>query len=102
LLSKTDRLSDFGKLLHEQWQIKRGMSAQITNANIDSMYEAGMNAGALGGKLLGAGGGGFLMFFAPPERQPAIKAALQSLLYVPAHFDFLGSQIVYFHKDELV
>jgi D-glycero-alpha-D-manno-heptose-7-phosphate kinase len=102
LLSKTDRLADFGRLLHEQWRIKRGMSAQITNANIDAMYEAGMKAGALGGKLLGAGGGGFLMFFASPERQPAIKEALQSLLYVPAHFDFLGSQIVYFHKDELV
>jgi len=102
LLDKRDRIEDFGRRLHEQWQIKRGMSSQITNSGIDAIYETGMKAGALGGKLLGAGGGGFMMFFASPECQPAIKAALQSLLYVPAHFDFLGSQIVYFHQDEVV
>jgi len=99
LLDKRDRVEDFGRLLHEQWQLKRGMSSQITNSGIDAIYQAGMKAGALGGKLLGAGGGGFMMFFAPPERQPAIKAALKSLLHVPVLFDFLGSQIVYFHRD---
>ena len=99
LLDKRDRVEDFGRLLHEQWQIKRGMSSQITNSDIDAIYQAGMKAGALGGKLLGAGGGGFMMFFAPPERQPAIKAALKSLLHVPVAFDHLGSQIVYFHRD---
>lgn len=102
LLDKRNRLEAFGRLLHEQWQIKRGMSAQITNAGIDAIYGTGMKAGALGGKLLGAGGGGFMMFFASPERQPAIRAALGSLLYVPARFDFLGSQIVYFHQDDVV
>lgn len=101
LLDPTDRLRDFGRMLHEQWQIKRAMSSQITNSHIDAIYEAGMKAGALGGKLLGAGGGGFMLFFAPPERQPAIRAALQAYLYVPARFDFLGSQIVYFHKDDV-
>jgi D-glycero-alpha-D-manno-heptose-7-phosphate kinase len=99
LLDKHDRIDDFGRLLHEQWQIKRGMSSQITNSDIDAIYQAGMKAGALGGKLLGAGGGGFMMFFASPEHQPAIKAALQSLLHVPVQFDFLGSQIVYYHED---
>ena len=99
LLDKRDRVEDFGRLLHEQWQLKRGMSSQITNSDIDAIYQAGMKAGALGGKLLGAGGGGFMLFFAPPERQPAIKGALKSLLHVPVLFDYLGSQIVYFHRD---
>jgi len=101
LLDKEGRLEDFGRLLHEQWLIKRGMSSQVTNSNIDAIYENGMKAGALGGKLLGAGGGGFMMFFAPPERQPAIHTVLRSLLHVPARFDYLGSQIVYFHKGNV-
>ncbi|MDH3316268.1 MAG: kinase [Gammaproteobacteria bacterium] len=101
LLEPGDRLEDFGHMLHEQWLVKRGMSSQVTNSHIDAIYEAGIKTGALGGKLLGAGGGGFMMFFAPPERQPGIRAALQPLLYVPARFDFLGSQIIYFHKDDV-
>lgn len=102
LVDKHNGLADFGRLLHEQWQIKRGMSSQITNSDIDRIYETGIKAGALGGKLLGAGGGGFMMFFAPPERQPAIRSALGKLLYVPVRFDHLGSQIIYFSKDNLV
>ncbi len=102
LVDKTDGLERFGQLLHEQWLIKRGMSSQITNDDIDRIYETGMKAGALGGKLLGAGGGGFMLFFAAPERQAAIKAALARLLYVPVRFDHLGSQIIYFSKDDLV
>jgi len=101
LLDKHDRLADFGRLLHEQWLIKRGLSSQITNSDVDAIYDAGIKAGAYGGKLLGAGGGGFMLLFAPPERQSAIRAALQTRLYVPARFDFLGSQIVYFHKDDV-
>jgi D-glycero-alpha-D-manno-heptose-7-phosphate kinase len=101
LLDKRDRLAEFGRLLHEQWLIKRGMSSQITNSSIDAIYEAGTQAGALGGKLLGAGGGGFMMFFAPPEHQFAIRERLQSLLYVPARFEFLGSQIVYYQKEDV-
>jgi D-glycero-alpha-D-manno-heptose-7-phosphate kinase len=97
---REDRLTDFGHLLHEQWMIKRGMSSRITTDVIDQMYQAGMKAGSIGGKLLGAGGGGFLLLFVPPERQPAVKEALNKLLYVPAHFEFLGSQIIYFAHDE--
>ena len=99
LVDKRDRLDEFGRLLHEQWLIKRNMSSQVTNSSIDTIYETGIKAGALGGKLAGAGGGGFMMFFAPLERQPAIKSALKSLLYVPVRFDYLGSQIIYFSKD---
>jgi len=102
LTHKEERLEDFGRLLHEQWMIKRGVSSKITTAVIDEMYEAGRRAGATGGKLLGAGGGGFLLLFAAPERQAAVRAALSRLLYVPCHFEHLGSQIIYFsHEDEL-
>lgn len=101
LLDRHDGMTRFGQLLHEQWLIKRGMSSQITNGDIDNIYDAGMKAGALGGKLLGAGGGGFMMFFADPERHAAIKSALKHLLYVPIRFDHLGSQIIYFSKDEV-
>jgi D-glycero-alpha-D-manno-heptose-7-phosphate kinase len=97
---REDRLTDFGKLLNEQWMIKRGLSSRITTDVIDQMYQAGIKAGAIGGKLLGAGGGGFLMLFVPPERQAAVKETLGKLLYVPAHFEFLGSQIIYFAHDE--
>lgn len=101
LMSKSDRMADFGKLLHEQWMIKRGLSSKITTSVIDEMYESGKKAGAIGGKLLGAGGGGFLMLFVPPERQAAVQAALEKLLYVPARFDYLGSQIIYFQHEEV-
>jgi D-glycero-alpha-D-manno-heptose-7-phosphate kinase len=101
LTSKSDRIEDFGRLLDEQWRIKRKMSDKISSDEIDTIYSRGIKAGALGGKLLGAGGGGFMLFFAPPERQAQIKAALNGLLYVPCRLDYLGSQIIYHsHEDE--
>lgn len=103
LTGPSDKLADFGRLLQEQWRIKRSIAASVTNSEIDLIYEAGMKAGALGGKLLGAGGGGFMLFLAPPERQETIKSALNRLLYVPVRFDYLGSQIIYYsHDEELV
>jgi D-glycero-alpha-D-manno-heptose-7-phosphate kinase len=99
LFDKRNGMTRLGQLLHEQWLFKRSMSSQITNGDIDSIYNAGIKAGALGGKLLGAGGGGFMMFFADPDRQAEIKAAMGNLLYVPIRFDHLGSQIIYFSKD---
>ena len=99
LTAPRDGLADFGRLLHEQWMIKRRLSSMITTSVIDEMYETGRKAGAAGGKLLGAGGGGFLMLFAPPEAQPKIKEALEKLLYVPCRFDQLGSQIIYHSQD---
>jgi D-glycero-alpha-D-manno-heptose-7-phosphate kinase len=100
LTGASDRLEDFGRLLHEQWRIKRGMASSVTNSDIDSIYEAGIRAGALGGKLLGAGGGGFMLFFVPPGRQQSILGALGKLLHVPVRFDYLGSQIIYYSHDE--
>jgi len=95
LTSKKDNLDDFGKLLHEHWQIKRGLAPKITTSKIDEIYKAGIEAGALGGKLLGAGGGGFILFFAKPEAQPKIREKLKKFLYVPFKFDHGGTQVIY-------
>ena len=89
-------LDDFGKLLHEAWQVKKGLSSQISNSFIDGVYESARKAGALGGKLLGAGGGGFMLFFVKPELQPLVRERLKHLLYVPFRFESLGSQIIYY------
>jgi D-glycero-alpha-D-manno-heptose-7-phosphate kinase len=89
----------FGELLDSQWKIKKNMSRLVTNAEIDRIYEIGIKAGAIGGKLLGAGGGGFMLFFAQPEHHIAIKNKLSNLLHVPFKFDNDGSQIIYNSKN---
>jgi D-glycero-alpha-D-manno-heptose-7-phosphate kinase len=91
---------DFGKLLHETWQLKRSLTPRITSPLIDEIYGEAREAGALGGKLLGAGGGGFMLLFARPEDQSRIKEKLGSLLYVPFNFHDLGSQIVYYAPEQ--
>lgn len=88
-------VNDFGRLLHESWQLKRGLSSRISTAEIDLMYEKAREAGALGGKLLGAGGGGFLLFYVEKENQEFVKRALKDLLYVPFHIGQMGSRIIY-------
>ncbi len=95
ILRKED-IEAFGKLLHEAWKHKRSLASCVSNGVIDEMYSAGISAGALGGKLLGAGGGGFILFFVPPSRHDAVRDALRKLLYVPVRFEFLGSQIIYY------
>ncbi|MDP2598913.1 MAG: kinase [Candidatus Liptonbacteria bacterium] len=91
----TDNLDDFGRLLHETWLLKRGLSSKITNSTVDSVYDSAMKAGALGGKLLGAGGGGFMLFFADPEKHAHIKEEIGDFLKVPFRFENAGSQIIY-------
>lgn len=91
---------DFGRLLHEAWQIKKSLGSQISNTAIDEIYEAGRNAGAWGGKLLGAGAGGFMVFFVAPEKQRAVRERLQHLLHVPILFDHLGSQVIYYAPEK--
>ncbi len=93
---ESNNLDDFGKLLQESWKIKRSLSSQISNSRIDEIYETGMNAGALGGKILGAGAGGFILFFVKPELQKKVKEKLKDLLYVPFKFENMGSQIIYY------
>lgn len=98
--STSRSLDDFGRLLHESWQIKRTLTQKITNPAIDEIYEAGLSAGALGGKLLGAGGGGFMLFYVPPERREALRTRLKKLLCVPFSFSTKGSQVVVYEPEE--
>jgi D-glycero-alpha-D-manno-heptose-7-phosphate kinase len=93
-------LNEFGFLLHECWQIKRALTQNITNSSLDEIYEAGRSAGALGGKLLGAGGGGFMLFFVPPERRKELRLRLKNLLCVPFSFSNRGSHVVVHEPDE--
>lgn len=93
------RIEDFGKLLHESWKLKRGLSHMITTPYIDNIYEVVKNAGAIGGKLLGAGGGGFILIFAKPEKHKKIKEKLKKLLWVPFRFESLGSQIIFYQPQ---
>jgi D-glycero-alpha-D-manno-heptose-7-phosphate kinase len=92
-------LDDFGRLLHEGWQLKRSLTSKITTAEIDEIYAAGRSAGALGGKLLGAGGGGFMLFFVPPERREELRLRLRKLLCVPIAFSQKGSQVVVYEPE---
>ncbi len=95
ILNSNTSLSKFGKLLHESWQIKRTLSRKIATPLVDDIYSAALRAGALGGKLLGAGGGGFMLIFAKPEDQAKIKKKLKKFLCVPFRFEDCGSQIVF-------
>jgi D-glycero-alpha-D-manno-heptose-7-phosphate kinase len=92
-------LEEFGRLLHEGWQIKRSLTKSISNNSIDEIYEAGLSAGALGGKLLGAGGGGFMLFFVPPEKKEALRLRLKKLLCVPFGFSNRGSEVAVYESE---
>ncbi len=91
---------DFGRLLHDAWMLKRGLSDVITNSRIDQIYEMGLSEGALGGKILGAGGGGFMLFFVRPEDQPRVREKLKDLLEVPFQFESEGSRIIYDSRND--
>jgi D-glycero-alpha-D-manno-heptose-7-phosphate kinase len=92
--------AEFGRLLHEGWQIKRTLTQKISNPAIDEIYEAGRSAGAVGGKLLGAGGGGFMLFFVPPERREELRLRLKQLLCVPFRFSHTGSEVVVYEPEQ--
>ncbi len=89
----------FGKMLHDSWMLKRQLSDQVSTPMIDAMYDSARRAGAIGGKLLGAGGGGFVLLFAPPERQKKIREKLKKFLLVPFRFETLGSQIIFYQPN---
>lgn len=88
-------IKEFGKLLGQSWQLKKSLTNKISNLAIDNIYQTALNAGAVGGKLLGAGGGGFMLLFVSPEKQPKVREALKGLLEVPFSFEKEGSQIIY-------
>jgi len=95
ILKSESDLSEFGLLLGEAWKVKRSLTNKVSNKEIDEIYEAGLSAGAVGGKLLGAGGGGFVLLFAKPEFHEKIIERLKGLLVVPVHFDYEGSKVLF-------
>ena len=101
ILASQGSINEFGTLLNESWQLKRSISNKVSNATIDNIYDTAIKNGALGGKLLGAGSSGFMLFFAPPEKQQQIKDALPGYLHVPFKVESGGSTIIYYsRKDE--
>lgn len=102
LVNKDRDLDEFGRLLDKTWRLKKGTGQIVSTNNIDSLYEKGIAAGALGGKLLGAGGGGFLIFYVQPEMQNSVKAAMQDLLYVPFHFEDGGTRVIHYTPEDYI
>jgi D-glycero-alpha-D-manno-heptose-7-phosphate kinase len=98
LTSKCD-LNEFGRLLDYSWKLKRGITDEISTNTIDQIYEKALKAGAVGGKLLGAGGGGFLLFYVEKDKQLKVKEALEDFLYVPFEFENAGTRIMYYQPE---
>ncbi len=100
LTDKNVSLDGFGRLLDYTWKLKRGISGGISTGSIDEQYTKAMDAGALGGKLLGAGGGGFLLFYVPLEKQDDVRDALKDQMYVPFKFESDGTRIIYYSAED--
>ena len=94
LKNNNTSIDEFGKLLNESWKLKRSLTDKVSNKSIDQIYEIACNAGALGGKITGAGGGGFMLIIARPENHHSIRKALNKLLFVPISFEEAGSKII--------
>lgn len=99
LTNKNADLNEFGRLLDHTWRLKRQTGAAVSTNSIDGLYEKGIKAGALGGKLLGAGGGGFLVFYVEPEYQAAVKEEMSDLLYVPFEFENGGTRVIHYSPE---
>ena len=99
LVNKERNLDDFGRLLDHTWKLKKQTGAKISTNSIDAFYERGMQAGALGGKLLGAGGGGFLVFYVRPEKQEVVKEAMRDVMYIPFEFENGGTRVIHYSPE---
>jgi D-glycero-alpha-D-manno-heptose-7-phosphate kinase len=99
ILNSGESLNNFGKLLHESWLLKRSLSQKVTTPQIDNIYEVARKTGAVGGKLLGAGSGGFFLIFANKNKQKKIREKLKKLLFIPFKFERLGSQIIFYQPN---
>jgi D-glycero-alpha-D-manno-heptose-7-phosphate kinase len=97
LTSECD-LNDFGRLLNHTWNLKRDISMGISSDFIDDIYNKALQAGALGGKLLGAGGGGFLLFYVEKDKKCLVKKALENILYVPFQFENSGTKVIFYNS----
>lgn len=93
-------LTEFGRLLHEHWMLKRSLTDRISSPEIDAIYNTAINAGAIGGKVLGAGGGGCILFFVEPQNRLEVIKKLKNLTYIPFKFENGGSQIIYYEPQE--
>ncbi|MCB7304632.1 kinase [Bariatricus massiliensis] len=102
LSDKYADLDEFGRLLDVTWKLKRQTGSNISTNNIDTLYEAAMRAGALGGKLLGAGGGGFFVFYVPQDKQNAVREAMHNLMYVPFEFEDGGTRVIHYTPENYV
>ena len=96
----TERLEDFGKILHENWMLKQKLASQISNSEIEKIYRTGIEHGATGGKLLGAGGGGFMLFYCEEKKQPKLLDHLKQLQKLDFSFDREGSKLIYYADEE--
>lgn len=99
LTDKSCDLDDFGRMLDTAWNLKRQTGSSISNNSIDELYRRGIEAGALGGKLLGAGGGGFLLFYVQPSKQEAVKHAMSDLMYIPFEFENGGTRVIHYTPE---
>ena len=102
LCDQTKDLDDFGRLLDESWKLKKQTGKGVSTSAIDELYDRGIEAGALGGKLLGAGGGGFLIFYVQPEKQKQVRKAMKELMYIPFQFDNEGATIIHYSPETYV
>lgn len=99
LTDETRNMAEFGRLLDDTWKLKKGTGTGISTSEVDGIYRKGIEAGALGGKLLGAGGGGFILFYVEPEYQDQVKRAMAPLLYIPFVFENSGTQVLYYSAE---
>ncbi len=99
ILKGDSDICKFGELLDESWKLKMSLSQQVSNDDIDKLYGRACAAGAIGGKITGAGGGGFLLLFVPPSAQKKVKEAMSSQIYVPFRFESSGSQIIFYEPE---
>lgn len=99
LTDKHSDLNEFGRLLNHTWRLKRGTGSAVSTDSIDTLYEKAIRAGAIGGKLLGAGGGGFFIFYVEPDKQKLLRAAMDDLLYVPFEFEDGGTKVIYYSPE---
>jgi D-glycero-alpha-D-manno-heptose-7-phosphate kinase len=100
ILNSNRDIDDFGRLLHEAWKVKSSFSNRVSNSSVDEIYTQAMSAGAIGGKITGAGGGGFMLLFVPLERKQQVREKLNSLVHVPFRFEGSGSQIIFYDPEE--
>jgi len=100
ILQSGSHICKFGELLHETWMLKRSLSPDVSNGMVDALYEQARQAGAIGGKITGAGGGGFLLLFVPPSAQKKVREALGKQIHVPFHFESSGSQIIFYKPEQ--